>query len=413
MRRASPEPSHLWQHELTVPVPAHTRLIFDADYGSYMDDSFALAFALGSPELELELALATGGPRPEARAAVLARHLDEAGRGHIPVGLSPAADTELDIGALLGWGAEYDLNSYPAGPPVTDGVEAAARVVRRRAAEGQQVTWAILGPSSAAASFASRFPELVQHVRIVVMGASICTGMPSPWADPEEDGGGSPRYPQAATNERQNVPAARAMIRAPWGGGPPTFTGIRPTLDVQLGGAQYRRLRGASDDPVGYPALTPLFDSYLSWWTASSQMSNDGPTGRANDGTGAEVTSTADEAASLDPLSASVVMFDVLAVFLAFSQRGLVVVTLEADFTDDGHTALSAADAGRQILPSGCDVTRARLLPANAGQTGAAAFPLVDIAVGWQSAGQLELFKKELLIRLLRGGLPCAAADAS
>ena len=78
---------------------------------------------------------------------------------------------------------------------------------------------------------------------------------------------------------------------------------------------------------------------------------------------GAEVTSTADEAASLDPLSESAVMFDVLAVYLAFSQRGLMVMTLGVDFMADGSTGLAAADAGREMLPTGCDVTRARVLP--------------------------------------------------
>lgn len=373
-------------------------LIFDADFGSFMDDSFALAYVLGSPELRLDLALATGGPRPELRAAALARHLDEAGRGHVPIGLSPAVATELGMGALLDWAAAYDISSYPAGLPVADGVAAAANIVRGHAAGNRQVTWMILGPSTAAADFAARFPELVQHVRIVVMGASICTGMDSPWKSVDEDGEGSP-YPVAATNERQNVPAARSMIRAPWGGGPPLFTGIRATLGVKLDGDAYRRLRDASNDHAAYPALQPLFNSYLAWWQASFGMST-----TTSDG---EVASTAMEANSVDPLAQSVVMFDVLAAYLALSQRGLVVVTFAADFTDDGHTALSAAEATRQ-LPTGCNVSKARVLPAGADRDQELVdLPLVGIVVGWQTASQLQLFKQELLSRLLRGGRAC------
>ncbi len=376
-------------------------LIFDADFGSFMDDSFALAYVLGSPELRLDLALATGGPQPELRAAALARHLDEAGRGHVPVALSPAVATELGTGALLEWAAAYDASGYPAGVPLADGVAAAANVVRRHAADDRQVTWMILGPSSAAASFSARFPELVQHVRIVVMGASICTGMDSPWksANPGDEPQRSP-YPVAATNERQNVPAARAMIRAPWGGGPPLFTGIRATLDVKLDGDAYRRLRDASNDHAGYPALQPLFDSYLAWWQASFGMSTTTSEG--------EVASTAMEAESVDPLAQSVVMFDVLAAYLAFSQRGLVVVTLSADFTDDGYTAISADEATRRQLPTGCNVSKARVLPASADRDQELAdLPLVGIVVGWQTASQLRLFKQELLNRLLRGGRAC------
>ena len=353
-----------------------------------MDDSFALAFVLGSPELELDLALATGGPRPDLRAAVLARHLDEAGRGHIPVGLAPAVDTELDIGALLGWGEAYDVSSYPAGPPIVDGVAAAAEVVTRRAAEGRQVVWMILGPSSAAASFATRFPHLVRHVRVVVMGASICTGMVSPWGDSAESG----HYPNQPTNERQNVPAARAMLRAPWGGGPPLFTGIRCTLGVKLEGAAYRRLRQAADDtPEDYPALGPLFRSYEAWWTASSDYDADS----------ASVTNTAVEAESVDPWQDSVVMFDVLAAYLAFTQRGLRVVTIAADIADDGHTLISPADAAR---PLGCNTSRTLLLSSAEIESA----PIMAVAVGWED-GQLAVFRRELLARLLRGGRPCDA----
>ena len=77
------------------------------------------------------------------------------------------------------------------------------------------------------------------------------------------------------------------MIRVPWGGGPPLFTGIRSTLDVKLGGDQYRRLREASEDRDAYPALAPLFGSYLAWWRASTEMASSQTVGSAYDETGA------------------------------------------------------------------------------------------------------------------------------
>ena len=99
--------------------------IFDSDFGSFMDDSFALAFAIGSPELTIELAIAHSGPgtNPERRARCLGRHLNDAGRGHIPLATGPShtfdpnqswwGDHPGDIGELESWGAGYNLADHP------------------------------------------------------------------------------------------------------------------------------------------------------------------------------------------------------------------------------------------------------------------------------------------------------------
>lgn len=69
-------------------------IIFDSDFGSYMDDSFALSYALGCPEISVELAIAVGGTgtNPIRRARCLGRHMNDAGRGHIPLASGPPAN---------------------------------------------------------------------------------------------------------------------------------------------------------------------------------------------------------------------------------------------------------------------------------------------------------------------------------
>jgi hypothetical protein len=62
----------------------------------------------------------------------------------------------------------------------------------------------VLGPATAAADFAARYPDLLPHVRVVMMGVSVCAGVTMPWGT---------ETPSAATNEKQDVPSANALVR--------------------------------------------------------------------------------------------------------------------------------------------------------------------------------------------------------
>src|SRR5512137_889362 len=64
------------------PVP----VILDTDIGDDIDDTWALALVLKSPELDLKLAVGDYG-KPQYRARLLARFLQTAGRTDVPVGV--------------------------------------------------------------------------------------------------------------------------------------------------------------------------------------------------------------------------------------------------------------------------------------------------------------------------------------
>ena len=66
----------------STPIP----VIFDTDIGDDIDDTWALGFLLRCPELDLKLAVGDNG-KPEYRAKLLARFLERAGRGDVPVGI--------------------------------------------------------------------------------------------------------------------------------------------------------------------------------------------------------------------------------------------------------------------------------------------------------------------------------------
>ena len=63
---------------------ARTPIIFDTDIGGDIDDAFALALIINSPELDL-LGVTTASGDTRARARLAAKVLSEAGMQHIPV----------------------------------------------------------------------------------------------------------------------------------------------------------------------------------------------------------------------------------------------------------------------------------------------------------------------------------------
>ena len=101
--------------------PAPIPVILDTDIGDDIDDTWALALLLKSPELDLKLAVGDYG-EAQYRARLLAKLLERAGRTNIPVGLG------LDIaprgdGRQAAWVKDYDLKAYP-GKVHADGVRA-------------------------------------------------------------------------------------------------------------------------------------------------------------------------------------------------------------------------------------------------------------------------------------------------
>src|SRR6478736_2203453 len=95
----------------TTARPAPIPVIFDADIGDDIDDTWALGFLLRSPELDLKLVVGDNG-KPEYRAKLFARFLEVAGRTDVPVGIGVAAVTKKNE-RQGEWIKDYDLAKYP------------------------------------------------------------------------------------------------------------------------------------------------------------------------------------------------------------------------------------------------------------------------------------------------------------
>src|SRR4029077_15375428 len=72
------------------------KIIIDTDIGDDVDDAFAVALALRSPELQI-LGITTAFGDTETRAKLVDRILGEVGRGDIPVAAGKATQTKSNF----------------------------------------------------------------------------------------------------------------------------------------------------------------------------------------------------------------------------------------------------------------------------------------------------------------------------
>ena len=268
------------------PIP----VILDTDIGDDMDDSWALALLLKSPELDLKLAVGDYG-KSEYRARLLAKFLQRAGRSDVPVGLG------LDIaphgeGGQVAWVKDYDLKSYP-GPVRADGVQAIIDTIMK---SPQPVTLICIGPVPNIAAALKREPRIAQHARIVGMDGSVRLGY------------GGTKQPCAEWNVKADPQALQAVFAAPWD---ITITPLDTCGFVQLTGDKYQRVRNATDRNVA-----DLIANYRLWLAAASDTSAD----------------IADRHSST--------LFDTVAVYLAMHQDLCVMKQLRLRVTDNGFTVI-------------------------------------------------------------------------
>lgn len=286
-----------------MPIP----IILDTDIGGDIDDTWALAMLLRSPELDLKMVVTATGDTPY-RARVAARLLEVAGRSDVPVAIglhqAPAPEAEGPPDDVLArpqapWVEGYDLDDYP-GPVHHDGV---AALIDALMTAPEPVTLIAIGPLPNIAEALKREPGIVEHVaRFVGMHGSVRVGY----------GGSSSPVPEY--NVATDVPAMRAVLDASW---PITITPLDTCGLVQLTGDRYARVR-ASADP-----LTRALIENVDIWTGRVPWPQDGSETRSS------------------------ILFDTVAVYLAFSEALVDIEELPLRVTDDGITTV--AEDGRPV----------------------------------------------------------------
>lgn len=204
---------------------ASVPILLDTDIGSDIDDAFALALVLNSPELDL-LGVTTVSGNPEARARLAAKLLEDAGRLDVPVvagapgPLVPLEQCRLAEGfkspSLLPLKAEDFLYAE----------------ISKRPGE---ITLVAIGPLTNVAAVLKKYPDASKKIKqIVLMGGSVERGYAP----------GSP--PEAEYNIRSDPEAAQTV-----------FSSGAPILMVPLDVTAMLKLDAASRYRV-FTRLTPI-----------------------------------------------------------------------------------------------------------------------------------------------------------
>jgi inosine-uridine nucleoside N-ribohydrolase len=273
------------------PPNGHKRIpvILDTDIGSDIDDTWALAMMLKSPELDVKL-ITTGTGDTTFRAKIVARLLEIAGRTDVPIGIGPPVVNAPSSQAP--WVEGYDLLSYP-GTVHEDGVGVIVDTVM---SSPELVTLLCIGPVPNIRAALEREPRIAERARFVGMHGSIRRGY---------DGSSeiAPEY-----NVVRDAPSCQAAFTAGWD---VTITPLDTCGIVRLEGKKYRAVHDCED-----PLIQAVIENYRIW------------------------TRQSEWARGFDPDTQSSVLFDTVAVYLAFSEELLVMEDLGIRVTDDGYTVI-------------------------------------------------------------------------
>src|ERR1700722_7236680 len=156
--------------------PRSQKIIIDTDIGGDIDDAFAVALALQSPEFKI-LGITTATGDTTLRARLVTRLLNEAGRGDIPVtagfptrmkNTPPGPMDEDNIRGQLRYGLRTPARMYP------DAVNFILEQIRQSPGE---ITLIAIGPLTNIGAAIDRDAVSFRKVkRVVLMGGSVYLG---------------------------------------------------------------------------------------------------------------------------------------------------------------------------------------------------------------------------------------------
>ncbi len=265
-------------------------VVLDTDIGTDIDDTWALAMLLKSPELDVKLITTCSGDTTY-RAKIVARMLEIAGRTDVPVGIG--IPFENVFGPQAQWIEDYDLSHYP-GPIHEDGVGEIVDTITR---SPEPVTLICIGPVPNISAALEREPRIAEWARFVGMHGSVRRGY---------DGSTDVATEHNVACDPQ---ACRASFAAPWD---VTITPLDSCGIVKLTGTKYQAVRDCAD-----PLIQALLENYRIWAENAPPW-----------------------AQGIDPSTASTVLFDTVAIYLAFSEELLVMEQLGIRVTDQGYTVI-------------------------------------------------------------------------
>ena len=262
-------------------------VVLDTDIGYDIDDTWALALLLKSPEVDLKLVV-SATHHSVYGAKLLAKFLTTAGRTDIPVGVGLKFDDEL--GGQAPWVADYDLASYP-GTVHEDGVSALIDTIM---SSPEPVTLLAIDPLPNIGEALRREPRIAERAAFVGMHGSLRVGYE-----------GSPDISKEY-NVVSHTPDCQRVFTAPWD---MTITPLDTCGLVTLRDDKYQKIL-ASRDPI----TRTVIENYRIWCRDKELWKTQ-----------------------------SSVLFDTVAVYLTFCDDLLNMERLGVRVTDDGYTRIDEA----------------------------------------------------------------------
>jgi purine nucleosidase len=151
-------------------LTATEKIIIDTDIGDDIDDAFAVALALQSPEFQI-LGISSAWGDTHLRARLLSRLLNEAGRPDIPIALGLATHPVTKPGA-------FTQARYAEGGPTNQNYPSAVDfLLEQIRLHPGEITLLAIGPETNLGAASNRDPATFRKLkRIVLMGGSVYRG---------------------------------------------------------------------------------------------------------------------------------------------------------------------------------------------------------------------------------------------
>lgn len=258
-------------------------VILDTDIGDDIDDTWALAMMLRSPELDVKMVV-TDTDNTAYRAKIAAKMLEIAGRTDVSVAVGIRWNDK--VAGQGPWVKDYDLAKYP-GRVHEDGVDALIGAIM---GSPEPVTLVCIGPLPNIGAALDREPRIADRCRFVGMHGSVRKGY------------NNSDKPSAECNVVNHVRECQKAFKAAWD---MTITPLDTCGIVRLKGDKYKAVRDCPD-----PLIKAVVENYDVWRG-----------GRPDNGQ-------------------TSILYDTVAVYLAFATELLVMEKLGIRVTDDGFTAI-------------------------------------------------------------------------
>ncbi|MHC4566490.1 MAG: nucleoside hydrolase [Planctomycetota bacterium] len=277
-------------------------VIFDTDICDDIDDTWALALLLQSPEFDVKL-ITTAVRNTPSKAKVVAKFLETVGRTDIPIGIGVQQGTAGH--RQQAWIEGYELSSYP-GTIHRDGIQAMIDTIMK---SSEPIKLIAVGPLPNIGAALDREPRIAEKAEFVGMHGSVRLGY-----------GGSKKI-SAEYNVVADAEAARKVFTAPW---KMTITPLDTCGLVHLKGQKYQKVLKKNS-----PVTTALIENYRAWQKEGLRRSN-------KDLSEAELNKRTDQRIN----SRSSTLFDTVAIYLAMTTKLVKMENLPIKVTDDGYTRI-------------------------------------------------------------------------